>query len=163
MKLTHSANMEFLRQLVLYGTLIAVFWGGIVLMKSLARIDVPIGYTDVRDLPEYSSYRADQTVRFANYRVGDGVCYRLGSDEDLAINFGWVAGLPGDSFAISGGHILINGKPAVHGEPVEMGDCGPVHIPRDHLFIVTDQHQRDSLSYGPLPASALIGRVGELP
>ena len=163
MELTHCANMEFLRQLVLYGILIAVFWGGIVLMKSLARIDVPVGYSDVRDLPEYSSYRADQTVRFANYRVGDGVCYRLGSDEDLAINFGWVAGLPGDSFAISGGRILINGKPAVHGEPVEIGDCGPVPIPRDHLFIVTDQHQRDSLSYGTLPASALIGRVGELP
>jgi Signal peptidase, peptidase S26 len=161
--LTHCAAMEFLRQLLLYGILIIVFWGGIVLMKSLARVDVPLGYSDVRDLPEFTSYRADQTVRFANYQIGDGVCFRLGTEEDLAINFGWVAGLPGDSVSVANGQLLINGNPAVHGEVVPLSNCGPIQIPRDHLFIVTDQHQRDSVKYGSLPASALIGRIGRLP
>ncbi len=132
-------------------------------MKSMARITVPLGYTDVRDLPEFTSYRADQTVHFANYQVGDGVCYRLGAHEDLIVNFGWVAGLPGDSVAISNGQLFINGKTAVRGDAISIPDCGPIPIPRDHLFIVSDQHQRDSIRYGAVPASALRGRIGELP
>jgi hypothetical protein len=154
--------MEFIRQIVLYVILVAVFWGGVALMKSLSRVQVPGGYTDVEDLSEFSSYRVDQTVAFSAWRPGDAACWRLGEDE-RAVNLGWIAALPGSSVEVRDGRLLVDGKPCAHGDGVTLPDCGPIQVPSRHLFVVSDRHERDSLAHGPLPASALRGRLGSLP
>jgi hypothetical protein len=159
----HGAAMEFLRQLILYSILIASFWGGILLIKSFSSKSVPPGYSDVSGLPEFGSYSVDQTVRFQDYRAGDALCFRLGESDDLAVNFAWVVGLPGDSIAVKSGQITVNGMPTERGSALSMNDCGPIQVPRDHVYVLSDKHQRDSIAQGPLPAAAIIGRIGSLP
>ncbi len=132
-------------------------------MKSFSRIDVPLGYSDVRDLPEFASYRVDQTVTLNRFRNGDAVCFRVNDDEDDAENFGWVIGLPGDTISIKDKTIFVNGTATTRGDPVYCGNCGPIIVPQDHLYVVTDIHHIDSVTCGPLPASAIIGRIGKLP
>jgi hypothetical protein len=155
--------MELFRQAVLYLVLVGAFYGGVLAMKSLARVQVPSGYNDVRDLVEYGSYRVDGTVPLTGWRPGDAVCWRLGPDADQAVNFGWIAGLPGDRVQVQGGHLVVNGHPFQRGETILLPDCGPVVVPASHVFVLNDRHQGDSIGQGPLPVSALRGRLESLP
>jgi hypothetical protein len=156
--------MDVLRQAMLYVILVAAFYGSVLAMKALSRVQVPLGYTDVHDLAEFTSYRVDQTVSFGAWRPGDAACWRLGPEDDDAVNFGWVAALPGDQVQVREGHLEVNGKPVQRGgEEIRLPDCGPIRVPDLHLYLVSDRHQRDSLAYGPLPASALRGRLDALP
>lgn len=155
--------MDFLKQLIGYALLVALFWGTVVGVKKLSRVQAPTGYTDINGLAEYTSYRIDETVTLRQYRGGDPVCYRLGSDADRAVTFGWIAGLPGDEIAIKQGAVLVNGKPAGRGSDTRQPDAGPLRVPSNHVFVLSDNHMQDSLAVGPIPAVALRGRMGSLP
>ena len=155
--------MDVLRQAILYLVLVAAFWGGVLAMKSLSRVQVPSGYADVDKLSEFTSYRMDQTVTMAAWRSGDAACWRLGPDEERAVNFGWVAALPGDQVQVRDGHLQVNGQAFPQGELILLPDCGPLRVPDRHLFLISDHHQGDSIAHGPLPISAMRGRLGSLP
>jgi hypothetical protein len=155
--------MNVLRQAIFYLILIAAFYGAVLAIKSWSRVQVPLGYRDVDNLEEYASYRLDQTVAFSSWRPGDPVCWRLGPDDARAVHFGWVAALPGDAVAVRAGALEINGQPYSRGLAIRMPDCGPVCVPANHLFVVSDRHLHDSIAVGPLPATALRGRLGSLP
>lgn len=148
---------------MLYVVLIAAFWGGVLAMKSFSRVQVPSGYSDVDKLSEFTSYRMDQTVAFDAWRPGDAACWRLGPDEERAVNLGWIAALPGDLVQVRDGRLQVNGQVCPQGEVIPLPDCGPIRIPDRHLFVISDRHQGDSIARGPLPASALRGRLGSLP
>lgn len=155
--------MDVLRQAMMYVILVAAFYGVVLAMKALSRVQVPSGYTDVENLAEYTSYRLDQTVSFNAWKPGDALCWRLGPEADRAVNFGWVAALPGDRVQIRDGHLEVNGQRNPKGESIRLPDCGPVRVPDRHLFVINDRHQGDSIAVGPLPASALRGRLDSLP
>jgi hypothetical protein len=155
--------MGILRQAMTYVILLLVFWGAVLAMKSFSRVQVPMGYSDVANLAEFSSYRVDQTVTLTAWRPGDAACWRLGADADRAINFGWIAALPGDQIHVRDGHLEINGQRCPHGDTIELPDCGPVRIPDRHFYVISDRHQNDSVAHGPLPISALRGRLEALP
>jgi len=155
--------MDVLRQAMLYVILVAAFYGVVLAMKALSRVQVPSGYSDVENLTEFTSYRVDQTVSFNAWRVGDAACWRLGPDDDRAVNFGWIAALPGDQVQVREGQLEVNGKPFQRGNQLLLPDCGPVRVPDLHLYVVNHRHQGDSLAYGPLPVSALRGRLATLP
>lgn len=155
--------MDFLKQLLTYAILAAVFWGTVVAVKKMSRVQVPSGYTDVNGLTEYTSYRVDETVTLRQYRSGDPVCYRLGANDDRAINFAWIAGLPGDEIAIAKGTLTVNGAAFSRGIEIMQSDAGPLRVPANHVYVVSDNHQQDSLTAGPIPAAALRGRLGSLP
>jgi hypothetical protein len=155
--------MDFLKQLLGYALLVALFWGTVVVVKKMSRVQVPSGYSDVAGLAEYTSYRVDETVTLRQYRAGDPVCYRLGNDADRAVTFAWIAGLPGDEIAIAHNVVTVNGKPAGHGSDVQRPDAGPLRVPANHVYVLSDSHQLDSVAYGPIPAVGLRGRLGSLP
>lgn len=155
--------MEVLRQAMMYVILVAAFYGVVLAMKALSRVQVPSGYTDVENLAEYTSYRLDQTVAFSAWKPGDALCWRLGPEAEQAVNFGWVAGLPGDRVQVRDGHLEVNGQRNSRGEQIQLPDCGPIRVPAQHLFVINDLHQGDSIAVGPLPSSALRGRMGSLP
>ncbi len=155
--------MDVLRQALWYLVLVVAFWGGVLAMKSLSRVQVPAGYADVDQLDEFASYRVDQTVTLEAWRPGDAACWRLGADAERAVNFGWIAALPGDAVQLREGHLVVNGQVCAHGNAILLPDCGPVRIPDRHVFVISDRHQGDSLAHGPLPLSALRGRLGSLP
>lgn len=155
--------MDFLRQVFFYAVLIAMFWGTVILVPKMARFQVPSGYSDVYNLAEYKSYRVDRSIPLSRLQPGDAVCFRVGKSPDTKINFGWIAALPGDEVEVKVGELLVNGKACKHGGSINLPDCGPVRIPVNYFFVVTDLHQYDSIARGPLPAIALYGRVGEFP
>ena len=155
--------MDFLKQLVAYSILIALIWGGIVVVRMLSRAHVPSGYSDINGLMEFTSYRVDRNVTINQFKAGDAICYRISDQEDGQTTFAWVAGLPGDAITVSKGQVLINGKPCDHGEKSLLPDCGPIQVPAKHLYVISDRHERDSLARGPIPAIAINGRLGALP
>jgi hypothetical protein len=155
--------MDFLRQMFFYAVLIAMFWGTVILVPKLSRFQVPSGYSDVYNLTEYKSYRVDRTISLSRLQPDDAVCFRVGKTPETEINFGWIAALPGDEVEVKAGELLVNGKACKRGGNIILPDCGPLRIPANHFFVVTDCHQYDSVARGPLPAIALYGRVGDFP
>ena len=155
--------MDFLKQLLGYALLVAIFWGTVVLVKKISRVQVPNGYADINGLTEYTSYRLDETVTLRQYRTGDPVCYRMGNDSDRAVTFAWIAGLPGDEVAIAQGILTVNGKPVGRGSETQSPNAGPLRVPANHVYVVSDNHQQDSVAAGPIPLAALRGRLGSLP
>ncbi|NJN66366.1 MAG: signal peptidase I [Chloroflexaceae bacterium] len=77
-----------------------------------------------------------------------------------------VIGVPGDTLTIRNGAVLINNlaidEPYVHGVPTTCHHyCGPLTLEADEYFLMGDNRSgsRDSRSFGPIPASQMIGRV----
>jgi signal peptidase I len=73
-----------------------------------------------------------------------------------------VVGLPGETIAVSGGQVLIDGKPLA--EPYLAGPIGytmaPVTLKNDEYFVLGDNRSSsfDSHVWGPLGKQQLIGR-----
>ena len=85
-------------------------------------------------------------------------------DEDALIKR--TIGLPGDTIELRDGAVLINGLPLaetyVNGAPTLCGNyCQPFTLGPDQYFLLGDNRANslDSRSFGPIPASQLVGRV----
>jgi hypothetical protein len=158
--------MDLLKQLLVYVFVIAVLYAGIALMPRLSRVQMPFDYTEI-DIPhveDYKSYSLDKRATVAMLRQGDAVCYQVSRGESAASNgFGWVVGVPGDRVQFSKGEVLVNEKATKLSGPVHLPDAGPIVVPENHVYVVTNLHQTDSVARGPLPADALRGRVGDFP
>ncbi len=156
--------MDFLRQMIIYALLVAAFWGTIAVVKAMSRVQVPSGYSDVNNLEEFTSYRVDRNVGLRQLHAGDAISYRLGKDREHEVYFGWVAGLPGDDVAVVKGELTINGKSTGHGDALtSQPNCAPLRVPANHVFVVSEHHEYDSIAYGPIPAVAIHGRLGSFP
>lgn len=77
-----------------------------------------------------------------------------------------VVGLPGQTISSQGNTIFINGKPQAEpylasgtalGRPIQP----PVHIPKDHYFVLGDNRANscDSRYWGTITGSSIVGRV----
>ena len=85
-------------------------------------------------------------------------------DQDALIKR--VIGLPGDTVELRDGAVLINGvllvEPYVNGAQTFCGNyCQPFTLGPDEYFLMGDNrvNSLDSRSFGPIPASQLVGRV----
>jgi signal peptidase I len=85
-------------------------------------------------------------------------------DQDALIKR--VIGLPGDSVELRDGTVRINGmlldEPYVNGAQTFCGNyCQPFTLGPDEYFLMGDNRANslDSRSFGPIPASQLVGRV----
>lgn len=79
-----------------------------------------------------------------------------------------IIGLPGDTIALTGGHVFVNGKelnePYVHGAPTNWPLGGTAHtitVPANDVFVMGDNrmNSEDSRYFGPVPLNNLIGKV----
>ena len=85
-------------------------------------------------------------------------------DEDALIKR--AIGLPGDTVELRDGAVLINGvllnEPYVNGAQTFCSNyCAPFTLGLDEYFLMGDNRANslDSRSFGPIPASQLVGRV----
>ena len=85
-------------------------------------------------------------------------------DQDALIKR--VIGLPGDTVDLRDGAVLLNGvqldEPYVNGAETFCGNsCQPFTLGPDQYFLMGDNRANslDSRSFGPIPASQLVGRV----
>ena len=155
--------MDTLKQALLYAILIGVFWAVVVGIKRFSHVHVPAGYNDVSNLEEFAYFRVDRTVTLPQLHVDDPICYRIDSSEDHAVNFGWIAALPGDDLAVVHGAVMVNGTACARCGRMTLPDIASLRIPAHHVWVVTDQHIADSFAIGPIPEQAIQGRLASLP
>ncbi len=155
--------MDLVWHWLTYAFLIALMVGAAMVIPRCERVRPGDDYRDIDNLDPTESIAIDTTVRVHNYDRGDAVCYQLGEDEPLDRLFGWVAARPGDEVSIVAGTLIVNGETASHTANLALPAAGPIRVPVDHLYIVSDGHRYDSIAHGPIPGRALRGRVAELP
>jgi hypothetical protein len=155
--------MDVVKHYLTYVVLIALFYATVVTVPKCSRERVPPDYTDIEGIEPYHSYRVDESVPLRALAVGDGICYRIGEDRDQGRCFGWIAALPGDQVGLVDGEVVVNGKSFPRAAKVQVPNAAPITVPDNHFYVVTSNHQTDSVALGPLPAISYRGRIGDLP
>lgn len=160
--------MELVKQLLTYAILVAIVAAGFIYIpKITSRVQVPPDYSEITvpEVEHYPSYSCTPLKSVAELTSGDAVAYRVPNNEGTYGNgFGWVAGKPGDEIRIAGGQVLVNNRPFSSSGPLHsVADLGPLTVPENHVFVVTTLHTTDSIVRGPIPLSALRGRLEGFP
>jgi signal peptidase I len=117
------------------------------------------------------------TLEPGQHVLADKLAYRLGSPKrgDLVVFHAprtgevllkRVVAVPGDEVGIADSALVVNGRrpaePYVKDARLIDGEYfGPIRVPRGDVFVLGDRRSDsiDSRTFGPVPESALIGRV----
>jgi signal peptidase I len=116
----------------------------------------PSLHNDERVIVEKITYRL-----IRGPRRGDVVIVEVAGQQEPLIKR--VVGLPGETVAVRGGRVFINGQPLEEEWAVQEGgpDCPPTQVPPHHIFVLGDNrgHSNDSRSFGPVPVDQVLGRA----
>ena len=107
--------------------------------------------------------------RFRGPRPGEVVVVKLHPEDWFFSGVGggryvkrMVAG-PGDTIAIIGGQVYVNGSPLPEPYVTEPStqDIAPVTVPKGHYFLLGDNRNQtnDSRDWGPLPRNRITGKM----
>ena len=128
----------------------------------LARAQVPDGYDDV-------SLGGDKMsgvmLSPPPCRAGQMAAYRIGDGPD-DIGFGRVIAVEGDTVEFREGRLFVSGNPIERWDPksarrMPTGNLGPITIPANHIYVLSDRHQRDSIALGVIKPDVLLGSQRE--
>lgn len=138
------------------GLVAAATW----LPAYLNRVQVPPEYDDLGGFEPMSGV----WLTAPPYRAGDILAYRIG-DGPEDVGFGIIAGVPGDAVRFLGGELTVDGQEVSgwkeSGTYRDFLDVGPLIVPANHWFVISREHQRDSLAYGVFSADQILGKVKE--
>jgi len=94
-------------------------------------------------------------------RRGDVVVINRPEEKTLLVKR--VVALPGETVAVCGGQVFINGQPLEEAWPVRPGgpDYPRTRVPDGHVFVLGDNREesRDSRFFGPVPIEQVGGQV----
>jgi signal peptidase I len=112
-------------------------------------------YTGFAILAEKVSYHLHSPQR------GDVVLFDLPNETQPLVKR--VLALPGETVAVRGGHVYIDGRPIDEPWVTYFGGPGypTTRIPAGYVFVLGDNRgdSRDSRSFGPVPLGAIRGHV----
>jgi signal peptidase I len=110
-----------------------------------------------RVLVDKVSYRVSHVPR-----RGDVVVVDLPQEPTLLVKR--AVALPGETVAVRGGQVFVDGEPLEEAWATRQGgpNSPPTRVPAGHVFVLGDNRaaSRDSRWFGPVPLSAIDGRVG---
>lgn len=157
--------MQWLRQLISYAVTLALIIALVVVVPRFQRLRVDPEYRDIGHLDVDQSLNGDTGFSFARLAAGDPIAYNLPGPQDTKmLGVGWIAALPGQEVGISNRHVVVDGRPAKGGTLTSaVPDRPAVPVPSGHVFVVTDGHEVDSLTYGFIPAAAIRAKLANLP
>ncbi|HIE38869.1 MAG TPA: signal peptidase I [Anaerolineales bacterium] len=116
----------------------------------------PSLHNDERVIVEKVTYRL-----IRGPRRGDVVIIEVAGQPEPLIKR--VVGLPGETVAVQGGQVFINGQPLEEEWAVQEGgpDYPPTRVPPLHIFVLGDNrgHSNDSRSFGPVLVDQVLGRA----
>jgi len=150
-----------LRNALWYAVLVIGLVAAVMYLPGyLNRAQVPPDFEDISGLTPMTGVWLEGPP----YVVGDTVAFRTG-EKASDVGFAFVAALPGNQVSLLGGVLQVDGKPASNWRPCGqyhgMPRVGPLTIPAGHLYVVSTQHQHDSLTLGPIGPDRLLGKVRE--
>jgi len=94
---------------------------------------------------------------------GDVVAFVHGSGDDRRIYLKRVIALPGETVSVERGIVSIDGRPLAESSGIlsDATDMTQRTVPPDSYFVLGDNRgdSDDSRSFGPVPASAVVGRA----
>lgn len=157
MRILLRALRELL-ETVLPALLLALFINTFLAQATVVRGQSmePTLHDNQRVIVEKITYRL-----FGGPRRGDIVVLTVPGNPDRLIKR--VVALGGETIAIQGGQILIDGIPLVESWAVRLGgpDYPPTLVPEGHVFVLGDNrgHSNDSRSFGPVPVRNIIGHA----
>lgn len=126
----------------------------------LNRVQVPPDFEDLGGLTPMTGVWLSPPP----FLAGDRVAYRTG-DGPEDVGFAVVAGLPGDQVRLVGGQLMVGEAEVPGWRPYggyrDLHDIGPLLVPAGHLYVVSKQHQRDSLSLGVIAPDQILGKLRE--
>ncbi len=147
-----------LAETVLPAVLIALFINVFLAQATVVRGQSmePTLYNNERVIVEKISYRL-----MGGPRRGDVVVLRLNGTSEMLIKR--VVALPGETVAVQGGRVVVDGIPLTEPWAVRQGgpDYPPTVVPEGHVFVLGDNrgHSNDSRSFGPVPLRNIIGHA----
>lgn len=116
----------------------------------------PTLYNNERVIVEKVTYRL-----FHGPRRGDVVIIEVTDQTEPLVKR--VVGLPGETVAVRGGQVFIDGVLLEEEWAIHQGgpDYPPTRVPPLHVFVLGDNrgHSNDSRSFGPVPVDQIIGRA----
>ena len=145
----------------------------VVVVLRLTYLIYPIAPGGVSDAPTIPGCNARElaegfTYRFRDPRRGELVVFHasghLGGEitpdphsRQLGI-VKRVIGIPGDHVELRGGRVYVNG---VEADDIVTQSFSPVDLGKDEYFLLGDNRSfsQDSRDFGPVPRSAIFGRV----
>jgi signal peptidase I len=151
-------TLRELVETVLPAVLIALFINAFLAQATVVRGQSmePTLYDNERVIVEKISYRLT-----GGPRRGDVVVLRLEGAHDMLIKR--VVALPGETVAVQGGQVFVDGMPLTEAWAVRQGgpDYPPTLVPEGHIFVMGDNrsHSNDSRSFGPVPLKDVIGHA----
>ncbi len=143
---------------VLPAVLIALFINAFLAQATVVRGQSmePTLHDNERVIVEKISYRL-----MGGPHRGDVVVLRLEGAHDMLIKR--VVALPGETVAVQGGQVFVDGMPLTESWAVRQGgpDYPPTLVPEGHVFVMGDNrsHSNDSRSFGPVPLKNIIGHA----
>ena len=155
--------MNLLRQFgSIIGTavLLLILWAVAANLPKYKRVIPDADYRDMDMIDKDDTTGVDATVGIRRLRRGDIVAFYPSTDDDQGAAFAFVAGLPGDILTFSDGTLRIGDEAWDESHvPQRLGDIDALPVPQDHVYLLSQHHQFDSVDLGPIPANLLIGRV----
>ena len=154
--------------------------GPVLILGLLLLVVLVPGRLFVAETFEIPSSSMVPTLQPGEHVLADKLAYRFGDPQrgDLVVFHSprtgevllkRVVALPGDRVGIEDSALVVNGRrlsePYVKDAALIDGEYfGPIHVPQGSVFVLGDRRSDsvDSRVFGPVPESALIGRVDAL-
>jgi len=132
---------------------------------------IPTGSMEPTLIP--GDFLLSNQLYFTDHNPGRGDVVIFKSPEDGKADFiKRIAGVPGDTIEVDGGHVTVNGNSveapcvepadpaAASGIAAGTGYAGPLVIPEDQYYVLGDNrnHSLDSRQVGPIPRHSIKGK-----
>ena len=136
-------------------------WAAAVTLPKYRRVGPPLNtYHDMVEISKDETTPIDGSIGIPQLQRGDVIAYRTTPADDDNLAFAYVVALPGEVITVSQGSLSVDERPWEKTPvPHTLGEVPALVVPKGHVYVFSDRHEHDSVAYGPIPGTSILGRV----